>query len=991
LARVEHNNGLALDFAYQSNLLIGVSSPSSNLTAAFGYSTNGWLTNRVLTAGADEYINAYEWGADSLTQKVDAAGTIYQFGYLTNGSGQGTNVAVMTNYYKHTVAYNPDEAVSTVTYIRGDSNQVYKYSYDPATKWLHEIWGPSLTTTGAAPRHHLRRNAYGDVTNEQWETMNTDGWYSVWQWYDDCHNVTNTSLTFGTTNAPSNFWAYTWNTNWQVMTSATDPEGCKVGMEYTNALPSRIRLYYDASNSYDTLFSYTSNGLLSGVTNANGHYVQYYYNSYGFCTSVVPQAGITVYSEVNQLGYVTNTKLPSHELDASSNTVYRNIGYTVDEIGRISRIAYPFSTNGLYEYFYWDAVGNLTNHIDTGGRSTRYTYKPTGKLESVTKSLNGSNITTSIEHDNQFNTLKITDAKNRAVESYVLDIQDRVTSVTNLEGQTMSVTYGVGDYVNQITRFDGSTISNSYNSDGLLSMVCGPSFTNTFTYLRNGLLRTVANESGTISNTWNAANRLTSEKSMVYGLTSTVSFAYFPAGQISNVVSLAGTNTYTLDSADRVSGIQVSGLIPQPLSFSLSYDDQQNGLLSEMTCTNTGIKVKYSRDELDRLYSIQWLDSTSNTLKSFTYSLNSAGMIVGVKDESGDYAGYSYDNLDRLTGETHSDALGQTSFSESITYDEVGNRTSKTRDGITVNYAVSNGCNRMTGWSVTQTNLSAQIEVAGFADEDIGADSHWGQLWVSNAESRVPSVSGSNFWAHDFPMNLGTQSLVAAIRDDAGNTTFVTNTVFLSIVTNAAYLHNSAGCVTNIQYSGSGYSENIGLSWNSQYQLTEVSTNGVECERNGFDALGRRVWTWDGTTTNYMVYDGVHVLAEVDSTGGLRRAYTHGPGIDNWLAMTVYTGVTAKTYFYLTDHQGTVHAVADETGSIVESYRFDSWGRVLGVYNGIGTPLTESAIGNKILWQGREYSWKTGLYFFRARFYDPVTGRWLSNDPIGKISRGQQE
>jgi RHS repeat-associated protein len=139
-----------------------------------------------------------------------------------------------------------------------------------------------------------------------------------------------------------------------------------------------------------------------------------------------------------------------------------------------------------------------------------------------------------------------------------------------------------------------------------------------------------------------------------------------------------------------------------------------------------------------------------------------------------------------------------------------------------------------------------------------------------------------------------------------------------------------------------------------------------------------------------MVYDGVHVLAEVDSTGGLRRAYTHGPGIDNWLAMTVYTGATAKTYFYLTDHQGTVHAVADETGTIVESYRFDAWGRVLGVYDSNNQPITQTKIGNRFLWQGREYYWSVGLYDFRARVYDPITGRFLSKDPIG-ITGGLNE
>jgi RHS repeat-associated protein len=105
--------------------------------------------------------------------------------------------------------------------------------------------------------------------------------------------------------------------------------------------------------------------------------------------------------------------------------------------------------------------------------------------------------------------------------------------------------------------------------------------------------------------------------------------------------------------------------------------------------------------------------------------------------------------------------------------------------------------------------------------------------------------------------------------------------------------------------------------------------------------------------------------------------------------MSVYTGATAKTYFALTDHLGTVHAVADDTGAIVESYRFDAWGRVLGVYDSSGSPTgnQQSQIGNRFLWQGREYSWKTRFYFFRARWYDPITGRFLSNDPIG-ISGG---
>jgi len=61
----------------------------------------------------------------------------------------------------------------------------------------------------------------------------------------------------------------------------------------------------------------------------------------------------------------------------------------------------------------------------------------------------------------------------------------------------------------------------------------------------------------------------------------------------------------------------------------------------------------------------------------------------------------------------------------------------------------------------------------------------------------------------------------------------------------------------------------------------------------------------------------------------------------------------------------------------------DAWGRVLGVYDGSGLPLTQSAIGNRILWHARDYSWTTGIYYFRSRFYDSVSARWLSNDRIG--------
>ena len=89
-----------------------------------------------------------------------------------------------------------------------------------------------------------------------------------------------------------------------------------------------------------------------------------------------------------------------------------------------------------------------------------------------------------------------------------------------------------------------------------------------------------------------------------------------------------------------------------------------------------------------------------------------------------------------------------------------------------------------------------------------------------------------------------------------------------------------------------------------------------------------------------------------------------------------------NTYHYLRDHLNSVVGLVDESGNIVESYSYDAYGNTQ-VFNAEGAEIERSAIGNRYAFQGREIDWETGLYYFRARWYDPETGRWLSKDPLG--------
>ena len=175
-----------------------------------------------------------------------------------------------------------------------------------------------------------------------------------------------------------------------------------------------------------------------------------------------------------------------------------------------------------------------------------------------------------------------------------------------------------------------------------------------------------------------------------------------------------------------------------------------------------------------------------------------------------------------------------------------------------------------------------------------------------------------------------------------------------------------------------GRGQLLDLSWNLQGELVSVSTNGVFAEGYAYDPMGRRIATTDSSGTVYHAYDGIHCVADLAPDGTLLRSYTWGAGVDNLLAVTLYSATETNTLYAVTDPLGTVHALVGTNGVPAVTYAYDSWGNLLSV-NGdetLAAPL-------RFTWQGREYSHATGLYNFRARWYDPAAGRWLSKDPIG--------
>ena len=138
----------------------------------------------------------------------------------------------------------------------------------------------------------------------------------------------------------------------------------------------------------------------------------------------------------------------------------------------------------------------------------------------------------------------------------------------------------------------------------------------------------------------------------------------------------------------------------------------------------------------------------------------------------------------------------------------------------------------------------------------------------------------------------------------------------------------------------------------------------------------------NGNRREFM-YDHGSIIAEYN--GGAPVAhYAFGTATDE-VAIANRGG---NNYFYLKDGLGSVVAIADSTGNVVQHYAYDAWGNIK--QNTGSFAFSGSALVNDFTYTGREYDNESGLYYYRSRTYDPAIGRFLQKDPLqGKLDDPQ--
>ena len=246
---------------------------------------------------------------------------------------------------------------------------------------------------------------------------------------------------------------------------------------------------------------------------------------------------------------------------------------------------------------------------------------------------------------------------------------------------------------------------------------------------------------------------------------------------------------------------------------------------------------------------------------------------------------------------------------------------------------------------------------------------HLNEPGTATVNTEPARVLPGNAFESTTTATTGTSTIAVVGTDLSSNVT--SQNYQISVPTGApTYSYDSNGNLTQKVEGGVTWT----YVWNAENRLkwvcnTTPCTQSAAAAAFSYDALGRRVEKVMGAATHAFTYDGEDILRD-NRGGGSIWMYVHGPGIDEPLARENQSA--AWRYFHA-DGLGSLVRITNASGTVTDSLGYDAFGQLL------------AATPSRYAFTGREWDSETGLYYYRARYYDPKVGRFVSEDPIGLV------
>ncbi|MFN8486849.1 MAG: right-handed parallel beta-helix repeat-containing protein [Caldilineaceae bacterium] len=732
----------------------------------------------------------------------------------------------------------------------------------------------------------------------------------------------------------------------------------------TDTLGFVTKMTYDAVNNllttidalgHSTTFVYDSRSNLTSKRDALNNLTQWTYSTYGQVLSEIDARNNTTRYTYNTNGYRQTLVNPlgqtttfvydaAGRLQSQTDALGRVTTYTYDAANRILTVSAPLGKVTRYAY---DAIGNRTSITDPRNGVTTFTYDEKDRLSRTIDPLGN---VTSVAYDSVGNQISVTDPLNHTT-TYTYDALDRRTAVTNALGQQTTYAYDANGNRTSMTDAKNSTTTYLYNALNQLTQVTDArSGKVKYTYDAVGNRRTMVDANNhTTTYTYDNLNRLASESTALNQVTR---YTYDAVGNRTRKTKPDSTNLdYTYDPLNRLAQTTYSGGM-------IRYAYDAVGNRTKMTDT-VGVTV-YTYDALDRVSGVTDVNGTlqygydlnnnrtsvtypggntvtsaydaANRLTSITdwanrttvYTYDAANRQTKIQYPNGIQAVSTYDDADRLLSLVHKNAVNATIASATYVLDAVGNRTSMQDLTGTTSYLYD------TLYRLTRVIYPGGEQVTYTYDA------------MGNRLTMNSTIAGLTSYTYDAADRLLTFT-------KAGSTTNVT--------------WDANGNMTG---KGSGV-----YAFDPLDRLTKV-ISGTTTVAFAYDGDGVRLRkTVNGTVTNYLQDVAAPLPVVVSETIGTQsNRYIYGSDL---IAQVNPTGVPS---FYHTDGLGSTRALSDQMGQRTDAYSYDVFGATRSHTGSAGQPFT---------YTGEQVDGELGLVFLRARYYDPMVGRFISRDPISGI------
>lgn len=401
---------------------------------------------------------------------------------------------------------------------------------------------------------------------------------------------------------------------------------------------------------------------------------------------------------------------------------------------------------------------------------------------------------------------------------------------------------------------------------------------------------------------------------------------------------------------------------------------------------------------------------TDPLLRVERYGYDLAGRLVNFTDRKNQVTTYRYDDLGRLTGATHAD--GSTLI---YTYD-AGNRLRQAIDSVSGKLAFDyDDLDRLTaettyrpGEQVARSTITYTYDDADRRRSMSVAGQPQTLYDYDDANRLITITQGTSVVTLEYDAADRRTALLLpnGVRveydyDDASRLTGLTFKIGQTVLGTLIYNYDAAGrrtkttgtwarallpnAVTSTSYDAGNrlrewatrtltYDENGNLladgartyGWDARNRLTAVA--GALPASFTYDAAGRRMSRSVAGATTEFVYDGIDSVQEL-ADGTVAANLLLGPGTDEILQRSDAAGVHTR----ISDPLGSAVALLDAAGAVQSQYTYSPFGT---------TSATGEPSGNPSQFTGREND-ANGLYYYRARYFEPEIQRFISEDPLG--------